>query len=90
MVSDRIAAALRSRGISCDVSPNSAKIGKQIKYADRLGIPYVWFPAEPGGAGPVPGHDQIKNIITGEQESADLSSWAPAPDYARQDITAGN
>lgn len=90
MVSDRIAAALRSRGISCDVSPNSAKIGKQIKYADRLGIPYVWFPAEPGGAGPVPGHDQIKNIITGEQEDADVSSWVPAPDYARQDITAGN
>ncbi len=36
---------LRARGIAADVAPTAAKLGKQIKYADKLGIPYVWFPA---------------------------------------------
>ena len=40
-----IANTLRSRGIAADVAPTAAKLGKQIKYADKLGIPYVWFPA---------------------------------------------
>ncbi|MFR9113945.1 MAG: histidine--tRNA ligase [Bifidobacterium bifidum] len=36
-----IANTLRSRGIAADVAPTAAKLGKQIKYADKLGIPYV-------------------------------------------------
>lgn len=80
--SNRIAAALRARGISTDVSPNSAKIGKQIRYASHLGIPYVWFPAnaEEGST------DQVKNIITGEQVEADRVSWIPDTVYAQQSI----
>ena len=42
---NRIANQLRARGIATDVAPTAAKLGKQIKYADKLGIPYVWFPA---------------------------------------------
>jgi histidyl-tRNA synthetase len=67
--SEGVAARLRARGIPCEVSPDAAKFGKQIKHADRRGIPYVWF-AEPSG-------DAIKDIRTGEQVPADADSWSP-------------
>ena len=68
----RIATALRQRGIRTLVSPKAAKFGKQIQFADRRGIPFVWFP----GAG-ADGQDQVKDIRSGEQVDADLTSWAP-------------
>ena len=64
-----VAAALRSRGIPCEVAPSAAKFGKQIRYADRRGIPFVWFP----GAGE--GGDQVKDIRSGEQVDADAATW---------------
>ena len=67
---DDVAAALRGRGIPCEISPNADKYGKQIRFADRRGIPYVWF-------GPVTG--QIKDIRTGEQLDGDANSWEPSP-----------
>jgi histidyl-tRNA synthetase len=70
--SDAVAAALRSRGIPVEVAPSAAKFGKQIRHADRRGIPFVWFVAdEPGVA------DQVKDIRSGEQVDADAESWAP-------------
>ncbi|MDY7083476.1 MAG: histidine--tRNA ligase [Actinomycetota bacterium] len=66
--SDRIAAALRKRGIPTEVAPTAAKFGKQIQYADRRGIPYVWFPGEP---------DTVKDIRSGEQVDADAAEWQP-------------
>src|SRR5690625_6693915 len=41
--SNRVANALRDRGIAAETSPNAAKFGRQIRYADRRGIPFVWF-----------------------------------------------
>ena len=41
--SDAVAAALRARGIPVEVAPCAAKFGKQIRHADRRGIPFVWF-----------------------------------------------
>lgn len=67
-VSDRVAMALRERGIPTEVSPSAAKFGKQIRYADRRGIPYVWFPGEP---------DSVKDIRSGDQVDADPATWAP-------------
>lgn len=67
--SEAVARSLRSRGIACEVAPTAAKLGKQIRYADRRGIPFVWFP---GGDG-----DEIKDIRSGEQTSADAASWEP-------------
>ena len=67
----RIAAALRARGIPTEVSPSAAKYGKQIRYAQRRGIPYVWFP----GAGE--GTDEVKDIRTGDQVPADAATWNP-------------
>lgn len=63
--SDRIAAALRARGIPTEVAPAPAKYGKQIRFAERRGIPYVWFGAE------------VKDIRSGAQEPADPASWTP-------------
>ena len=49
-------AALRARGIPCEVAPSAAKFGKQIRYADRRGIPFVWFPGAGGRRRPGQGH----------------------------------
>ncbi len=77
--SDRVAAALRARGISTDVAPSAAKFGKQIKFADRRGIPFVWFPEGTNQAGEFVGH-QVKDIRSGEQVDADPNTWVPADD----------
>ncbi|OZV78756.1 histidine--tRNA ligase [Micromonospora echinospora] len=68
---DRIAQALRGRGIPCEVSPTAAKFGKQIRYAERRGIPYVWFPGVDGAP------DEVKDIRSGEQVTAAAGEWNP-------------
>ncbi|MEE1651337.1 histidine--tRNA ligase [Brachybacterium sp. J144] len=73
--SEAVARALRARGIPCEVAPTAAKFGKQIRYADRRGIPFVWFPGADGAA------DEVKDIRSGEQAPADAGTWeAPAED----------
>ena len=67
---DLVATELRHRGIACEVSPTSQKYGKQIRFADRRGIPYVWF-------GPSQG--QVKDIRTGEQVDAHTATWSVDP-----------
>ncbi len=74
--SDAVATALRSRGIPCEVAPSAAKFGKQIKYADRRGIPFVWFAGQVGDDG-VRGADQVKDIRSGAQNDADSGAWEP-------------
>ena len=81
--SNLIANQLRSRGIAADVAPTAAKLGKQIKYADKLGIPYVWFPADASEEG---AQDEVKNIITGDQRPADAQSWEPDTVVAQQTV----
>jgi len=69
-----IARSLRARGIACEVSPSAAKYGKQIRYADRRGIPFVWFPADPADPAST---DSVKDIRSGDQAAADASVWSP-------------
>ncbi|WP_421733840.1 histidine--tRNA ligase [Cellulomonas sp.] len=69
--SDAVATALRSRGIPVEVAPSAAKFGKQIRHADRRGIPFVWFVGEDQSA------DQVKDIRSGEQVDADAGTWTP-------------
>ena len=85
---NRIANQLRARGIATDVAPTAAKLGKQIKYADKLGIPYVWFPATAAESaeGAEPAGDEVKNIVTGEQVAADCTSWEPDTVVAQQTV----
>ena len=82
--SDAVAAALRARGIACDVAPAAAKFGKQIRHADRLGIPYVWFPGDDGTG-------EVKDIRSGDQVAADPTVWTPPEDdlHTRVVATAG-
>ncbi|WP_282943876.1 histidine--tRNA ligase [Cellulomonas endometrii] len=70
--SDAVATALRARGVPVEVAPTAAKFGKQIRHADRRGIPFVWFPATEDGAA-----DQVKDIRSGDQVDADAAAWAP-------------
>jgi histidyl-tRNA synthetase len=66
-----VAQALRGRAIATEVAPNAQKYGKQIRYAERRGIPYVWFPGTDGAP------DEVKDIRSGDQVAADPTSWTP-------------
>jgi histidyl-tRNA synthetase len=76
------AAALRARGVAAEVAPAAQKYGKQIRYAERRGIPYVWFPAEAAADGVA----AVRDIRTGEQVPADVGSWQPPVDDLRPQI----
>jgi len=79
---DRIAAGLRRRGIATEVAPTAAKFGKQIRFAERRGVPFVWFPGVDGAA------DEVKDIRSGEQVEADASTWEP-PAADRAPVISG-
>ncbi|MCB2414069.1 histidine--tRNA ligase [Demequina sp. TTPB684] len=80
--SDDIAARLRARGIACEVSPTAAKFGKQIQYADKRGIPFVWFPGNDGDG-------EVKDIRSGEQVVADADAWVPPADDLKPRVVRG-
>ena len=67
---DALANRLRARGIACEVAATAAKFGKQIRYAERRGIPFVWFTSPEGG-------HEVKDIRSGDQVSADPDQWMP-------------
>ncbi|WP_380168289.1 histidine--tRNA ligase [Jannaschia sp. R86511] len=71
--SDAVARTLRARGIPTDTAPTAAKFGRQIKHADRNGIPFVFFPGD--GEDDLLG--QAKDIRSGEQVDADARTWSP-------------
>lgn len=73
-----VARSLRQRGIGCLLSSAARAYGKQIQQAERLGIDYVWFPAQ----GDKP--HTVKDLATGEQSEAALQSWQP--DAERLDL----
>ncbi|MHA7180293.1 histidine--tRNA ligase [Arthrobacter sp. MDB2-24] len=71
-----VAAALRSRGISAEVAAGAEKFGKQIKFADRRGIPFVWFTSPDGS-------HEVKDIRSGDQVAADPAAWTPPAEDLR-------
>ena len=73
--STQVAAALRARGIPCEVAPKADRFGKQIRYADRRGIPFVWFPGARVDEETQVAHCQVKDIRSGEQVDADAATW---------------
>ena len=81
--SEEVAGALRARGIPCEVAPRADKFGKQIRYADRRGIPFVWFPEADGA-------HSVKDIRSGEQVPTDPAAWAPPHDDLRPRIIAAD
>jgi histidyl-tRNA synthetase len=77
--SEEIAGLLRARGISCEVAPKAEKFGKQIRFADRRGIPFVWFPGV---------DEPVKDIRSGVQVQADPRTWTPPEGDARPRVRA--
>jgi histidyl-tRNA synthetase len=74
-----LADRLRRRGIATEVAAAPQKFGKQIRYAERRGIPYVWFPQEDGT-------HQVKDIRSGDQVDADPDAWTPPAEDLQQTI----
>ena len=77
---DATARQLRANGIACEVAAKADKFGKQIKYAERRGIPYVWFATVEGA--------QVKDIRSGEQVAADARTWQPPTEDLRPQVVA--
>src|SRR5699024_11589030 len=67
-----IAQKLRGRGISTEVATKADKFGKQIRHADRRGIPYIWFTSYVHTGKTV---YEIKDIRSGNQTQVDLETW---------------
>jgi histidyl-tRNA synthetase len=80
--SDAIAVAerLRGRGIATEVAPTADKFGKQIRYADRRSIPYVWFGTLADG--------EVKDIRSGHQAPANPDTWMPPETDLRPAVRA--
>jgi histidyl-tRNA synthetase len=73
-----VAEQLRARGIATEVAPRAEKFGRQIRYADRRQIPYVWF----GGAT----NGEVKDIRSGHQVAADPATWRPPEEDLRPQV----
>ena len=78
------ATRLRQRGINCEVFHAAAKYGKQIRYAEKKGIPLVWFP-------PMEASDnhEVRDIRSGKQIVADPDTWMPAPEDRSVQVILG-
>jgi histidyl-tRNA synthetase len=80
---DAIAQGLRSRGVPTEVAVAAQRFGKQIRYAERRGVPYVWFPGADGAT------HQVKDIRSGAQSDADPDTWDPPADDLRPQVVTG-
>ena len=76
-----VARRLRERGIACEVAPKADKFGRQIRFAERRGIPFVWFGANLD--------DSVKDIRSGEQLPADPDAWLPPIEDATPRVIRG-
>lgn len=61
---------LRERGYKVEMH-HGGKLKKQLAYAERKGIPYIWFPPFEDGQ-----DHEVKSMDTGEQISADPALWS--------------
>jgi histidyl-tRNA synthetase len=66
------AQALRKRGFKVETYHAPQKIGKQMSYAEKKGIPYVWFPPFDEG-----GDHEVKDMGSGNQIKTDVATWKP-------------
>jgi histidyl-tRNA synthetase len=69
---DGLATRLRANAVPCEVAPSPQKFGKQIRYAERRGIPYVLFETDDG--------PQMTHIRRGDLVAVDPDTWAPPAD----------
>ncbi len=76
-----IAQQLRARGIAAEVFHEPLRFGKQIRHADRRGIPFVWFPPLAGDD-----KDSVRDLRSGAQVPADAATWTPPGNDLRPTI----
>lgn len=62
---------LRRNGFNVETYHAPQKIGKQIAYAEKKGIPHVWFPPFEDGK-----PHEVKTLATGQQQQADPKEWS--------------
>ena len=73
-----LVAQVRAAGIRTELYPESAKMKKQMGYADTKKIPYVAIVGETEMA---EGKINVKNMITGEQQLLTYDHWRAAVAY---------
>jgi histidyl-tRNA synthetase len=66
------AQALRRRGFKVETYHAPQKLARQLSYAEKKGIPFVWFPPFEDGKS-----HEIKNMATGAQVEAEPEGWVP-------------
>lgn len=69
----KLAREFRKKGLRVTVYPEADKLGKQLKYADQINVPYVCVLGESEIA---EGTVTVKNMRTGEQENVKRSEAA--------------
>ncbi|HEU5268012.1 MAG TPA: histidine--tRNA ligase [Jatrophihabitans sp.] len=79
---EQVARALRTRGIPTEVAAAATKYGRQIRYAQRRGIPFVWFPDSADSSG----RHEVKDIRSGAQVAADPDTWQPPQSDLRPQV----
>lgn len=68
------AQTLRRRGLRVETYHAAQKLQRQLAYAEKKGIPFVWFPPFEDGA-----EHAVKDMSTGTQSAADPNLWSPVP-----------
>ncbi len=69
-IAAKTARTLRENGYNVEMFHKAQKLQKQLSYAEKKGIPYVWFPQD----------SQVKCMQTKEQTDADPNTWKPEKD----------
>jgi histidyl-tRNA synthetase len=66
------AQALRRRGFKVETYHAPQKLSRQLGYAEKKGIPFVWFPPFADGQ-----PHEVKTMASGAQGPADIEFWTP-------------
>ena len=66
-VAQATAQKLRARGLNAEVYHAPQKFDRQLVYAEKKQIPFVWFPDK----------NEVRNMTTREQTLADADKWLP-------------
>ncbi|MCK5554904.1 MAG: histidine--tRNA ligase, partial [Alphaproteobacteria bacterium] len=64
------AETLRKRGFNVELFHSDVKLKRQLAYAEKKCIPYVWFPPFSDGE-----LHEVKNMMSREQTKADPTKW---------------
>ena len=66
------AQTLRQRGLRVELYHAPQKLKKQLSYAEKKGIPHIWFPPFDADS-----EHEVKDMASGNQAKADPQSWTP-------------